>query len=118
MALTRRAGSAEWAFGLTGVTIDGITSVTSFTARKEYTITVEAKDQDGEIAAVLEGGEKYTIEAEGYADATNPPDLGGAITAGGLTGKITGSEVIGSNEDFQKVRITGTGYKAIEGGGA
>jgi hypothetical protein len=115
MALVRRAGSQEWQFGIPGVSIDGIDAVTSFTARREYTITVEAKDEEGEIAAVLEGGEKYTIEAEGYTTAANPPDLGSGISAMGLAGKVTSSEVVGSNEDFVKVRITGTGYKNLDG---
>ena len=115
MALVRRSGSQAWQFGIPGVSIDGIEAVTAFTARREYTITVEAKDEDGEIAAVLEGGEKYTIEAEGYTTSATVVALGGSITAMGLNGKVTSSEVVGSNEDFVKVRITGTGYKAIEG---
>jgi hypothetical protein len=115
MALVRRIGSEQYQFGIPQVTIDGIDAVTSFTARREYTITVEAKDEEGDIAAVLEGGEKYFIEAEGYTQAANPPALGSNITAMGLSGKVTSSEVVGSNEDFVKVRISGTGYKNVDG---
>jgi len=85
--------------------------VTSFSSGSEYSIVTEAKDDTGEIAAVLYGGRKFFFEAEGYG--TNAPGLGGSVDLPGLDGQcwITKSENIGSNEDFSKFRVSGIGYE-------
>jgi hypothetical protein len=111
MALTRKG--AGWKFGTQGVSATGITEVTSYSGGAEYSIVVEGKDKDGDIKAVLYGGETAFCEVEGYSDSANAPALGGTISVGNASCIIFKSEIIGSNEDFAKVRVTGRGWKGV-----
>ena len=108
MALQRKG--ADWKFGTQGINVSGMDVVTSFSSGSEYSIVTEAKDSEGEIGAVLYGGRKYFFEAEGYGQSA--PDLGGSVDLPGVAGDswITKVENIGSNEDFQKFRVSGIGY--------
>jgi hypothetical protein len=112
MALQRKG--QQWKFGVPGVAVQGIASVTSYTVRREFSTLVEGKDVDGEYAAVLYGGEKFAFEAEGYCNADNVPTLTGASwSAGGLNGFLTSAELVGDHEGLMKVRVSGTGYANI-----
>ena len=114
MALTKLQGSAEWPFSInSNISIAGIAEVISYTVRREKTVIVEGKGHDGEFAAVLIGGEKLSISAEGYAEAESLPDAGGAINIFSIQGFVTSVEIVGSNEDFVKVRVEGIGYPAL-----
>jgi len=111
MALTALDGSADWPFSVNpSISIDGIAEVTSYQVRREKTLIVEGKGSDGEFGAVLIGGEKLTISAEGYAEAESLPAAGGDITIFSINGTVTSVEIIGTNEDFVKVRVEGIGY--------
>lgn len=112
MALTRKG--ANYAFGTAGFSVDGIDSLTSVSAGREYTINTTAKDTEGEVAAHLYGGEKNTFNAEGYVTgAVTPVALGGSATVAGVSGVITRSSIQSSNEDFAKVSVEGEAYAAI-----
>ena len=108
MALQRKG--QNWKFGTEGINVSGMDVVTSFSSGSEFSIVTEAKDETGEIAAVLYGGKKFFFEAEGYG--TNAPSLGGTVSLPGVDGEswITKVENVGSNEDFQKFRVSGIGY--------
>lgn len=115
MALTALDGSADWPFSINpAISIDGIAEVTSYQVRREKTVIVEGKGGDGEFKAVLIGGEKLSISAEGYAAAESLPEAGGAIAIFTINGTVTSIEIIGSNEDFVKVRVEGIGYPALQ----
>ena len=115
MALTALNGSEAWPFGINpNISVDGIVEVTSYTVRREKTIIVEGKGSDGEFGAVLIGGEKLNISAEGYAAAEALPQAGGAITIFSIQGTVVSVECTGSNEDFVKVRVEGIGYPALQ----
>jgi|688.fasta_scaffold646209_2 hypothetical protein len=109
MALQRKG--QDWKFGTEGINVTGLDVVTSFSSGSEFSIVTEAKGAGGEIEAVLYGGKKYFFEAEGYGTAA--PDLGGPVDLPGVEGDswITKVENIGSNEDFQKFRVSGIGYE-------
>lgn len=111
MALQRKG--ADWDFGTVGVSCAGIVEVTGFTVRKEYGTQVEGTGADGEIGAFLYGKEKHIIEIEGYAQTGDLPAIGGDISVKGLSGTVMSMEIIGSNEDFTKCRVSGLGYPAI-----
>ena len=116
MALTRITGSSNWAFGVnSSVSVSGIVEVISYSVKRDKTTIVEGKGQDGEFKAVLIGGEKLSIQAEGYASAESLPQAGGAISIFAVVGIVTSVEIVGSNEDFVKVRVQGIGYPAITG---
>lgn len=111
MALQRKG--LGWKFGTQGVSATGIDEVTAYSGGSEYSIVVEGKDKEGDIKAVLYGGEVTFCEVEGYS-SSGAPALGGGVTVPGVTNcTIFKSEVIGSNEDFAKVRVTGRGWKGL-----
>ena len=114
MALQRKG--ADWDFGTIGVTCEGIVEVTGFTCRKEYATQIEGAKSDGEIGALLYGKEKFTIEIEGYAATGDLPAIGGINNLKGISGVVMSNEIIGSNEDFTKCRVSGLGYPAISMG--
>ena len=117
MALERINGSAAWAFGVnSGVSVDGIVEVISYAVKRDKTLIVEGKGQDGEFQAVLIGGEKLNISAEGYANSETLPAAGGPISIFTISGVVTSVEIVGSNEDFVKVRVQGIGYPSITRG--
>jgi hypothetical protein len=94
----------------TSVTISGMTEIISVTVRRTNSTQIEAKKSNGDIAAIAYGGEKFEFEAEGYTTATEVAELAGATwTAFGLTGRLMSTEVVASNEDFVKVRVSGIG---------
>ena len=104
-------GNGELQAGITGVTITGMTEIISVTVRRTNTTQIEAKKSDGDISAIAFGGEKYEFEAEGYTTETEVPTLDAASwTAYGLEGKLMSTEIVGSNEDFVKVRVSGIGF--------
>jgi hypothetical protein len=111
MALQRKG--ENWDFGTVGVTCAGIVEVTGFTCRREYATQIEGAKADGEIGALLYGKEKYTIEIEGYAATGDLPEIGGAIELKGISGVVMGIEIVGSNEDFTKCRVSGLGYPDV-----
>lgn len=111
MALQRMG--ANWDFGALGVSATGIVEVTGFTVRREYGTQVEGVKGDGDVGAFLYGKEKYTIEVEGYAEPGNLPEIGGALAAKGLSGRIMSAEVTGSAEDFVRMRVSGVGYPGL-----
>lgn len=94
----------------TDVVISNMTEVISCTARRIFTTQIEAKRSNGDIAAVAYGGEKFEFEAEGYTTTSSVPQIRDANwTAFGLAGRIMSYEILGSNEDFVKLRVSGIG---------
>lgn len=118
MALNRiNVSGADFQFGIpAGVTVDGVDSLTSFEAGREYETEVTARDEDGDVVAHLFGNEKNTMQAEGYTNAATVPDLGtdtagaGTMEMLGLIGKVMRVRCRGSNEDFVRVSAEGSGY--------
>lgn len=95
---------------ITGVTISGMTEIISVTVRRVNSTQIEAKKSNGDIAAIAYGGEKFEFEAEGYTTATAVASLSGATwSAFGLNGRLMSTEIVASNEDFVKVRVSGIG---------
>jgi hypothetical protein len=112
MALTIFGGTnADLVAGIPAdVTIEGVDEIISITVRRVNSVQIEAKAQSGDIAAIAYGGEKFEMEAEGYTTASSVPSVTGAEwTAFGCTGKVMSAEIVGSNEDFVKLRISGLG---------
>jgi hypothetical protein len=111
MALTRKG--ANYDYGTTGVTATGLDSVTNFEVSSEYETDVQARDSNGEVAAWLYGDQRNEMSVEGFAETAALPALGGILTIKGKNGIITRASVVGSNEDFAKVRMEGKGYEGI-----
>jgi hypothetical protein len=94
-----------------GTQITNMTEIISITVRRINSTQIEAKKSNGDIAAIAYGGEKYEMEAEGYTTVTQVPNLAGATwTAFNLTGRVMSYEILGSNEDFVKLRVSGIGF--------
>ncbi|MDR1279867.1 MAG: hypothetical protein LBK99_03480 [Opitutaceae bacterium] len=125
MPLIRKG--ANYAFGSKGVSATGLVSVTGFDAGREFETDVQAKDENGVVASHLYGNEKNNASAEGFVDLAQGdisdmevPQLEGTITVGDITVPVMRSSIQGSNEDFVKARLEGSGYKDIDyaaGGG-
>ncbi len=120
MALTRvNATGSDFAFGIpqtSGVetSVAGIDSITSAELSSSLETNVTAKDEDGEVVAHLFGNKKFTMSAEGYADAATLPATGDTIKVAGNEGVITGASITASNEDFVRVRASGEGYAGLD----
>jgi hypothetical protein len=94
-----------------GTVITNINEIISITVRRINSTQIEAKKSNGDIAAIAYGGEKYEMEAEGYTTQSQVPALTNATwTAFGLTGRVMSYEILGSNEDFVKLRVSGIGF--------
>jgi len=105
-------GNEEFQAGIVGVTISGMAEIISVTVRRTNTTQIEAKKSDGDLAAIAFGGEKYEFEAEGYTTEEEVPVLTNATwTAYGLEGNLMSLEIVASNEDFMKVRVSGIGFE-------
>lgn len=121
MALYRvNATGADYQFGIpAGTSVDGVDSLTSFEATREYETNIAARDEDGEVVAQLFGNEKHTMQGEGYTNAASVPALGtdtpgaGTMSILGLTGKINRCTCRGSNEDFVRVQVQAEGYAGL-----
>lgn len=94
-----------------GTVITNINEIISITVRRINSTQIEAKKSNGDIAAIAYGGEKYEMEAEGYTTANQVPALNNATwTAFGVNGRVMSYEILGSNEDFVKLRVSGIGF--------
>jgi hypothetical protein len=111
MALTRKG--ANYDYGTAGVTATGLDSVTNYEVSSEYETDVQARDSNGEVAAWLFGDQRNEMSIEGYAETATLPALGGILTIKGKNGVCTRASIVGSNEDFAKVRMEGKGYDNI-----
>ncbi|MEI6715724.1 MAG: hypothetical protein WCO60_18380 [Verrucomicrobiota bacterium] len=95
----------------TGTTHAGLQQVTGVSVKKEFTINVEAVDDNGDTVGLLLGGEKQTISVEGYSSALDAPDPGGTISAAGITNAdVTKTSVTASQSDFTKIHIEAEKY--------
>jgi hypothetical protein len=121
MALYRvnKPGST-FQFGIpAGVSVDGIDSLTGFEASRQAETDLNARDEDGEVVAQLWGNEKHNLSGEGFTSAASVPAIGtdtvgqGTMTMLGLKGKIMRVTCRGSNEDFVRVSVEGSGYAGL-----
>jgi hypothetical protein len=121
MALHRvNLAGADFQFGIpSGTSVDGVDSLTSFEATREYETSQTARNEVGEVVAHLFGNERHALQGEGYTNAASVPALGtdvageGTMTMLGLVGKVTRCVCRGSNEDFVRVQTSGEGYAAL-----
>jgi hypothetical protein len=95
--------------GVVGVTCAGITHPTSASGEKSYGTIVRAKDKDGNICAALVGKASASMTVSGYSTTGTGPELGGAINAGGVSGKVISVSIEKSVEDFSKFTAEGRG---------
>jgi len=95
--------------GVSGVSVPGISQITSVSSGEEYGNISRAKKSDGELGAIFMSKGTYTSEVSGYSNAISAPALGGGITGVGGTQKIMSSKVEASNQDFVKVSVSGKG---------
>jgi hypothetical protein len=108
MALMKLKGT-NLTVGVSNVTCAGITHVTSASAEKSYGTISKAKDSNGDVCAALVGKETYAMSVSGYSTSANGPNLGDAITVGGLSGKVTSVNIERTVEDFSRFSADGRG---------
>lgn len=106
MALQTFNGAA---IGVDGVSVTGMTQITSVSDGQEYGNIARAKKSNGDLGAIFMSKGVHTSEISGYANAVTPVALGGTIS--GVEGgqKIMSSQLQASNQDFVKVTVTGKG---------
>lgn len=109
MAIMTLSGDAE-----VGVdaSVTGISHPTSASAEKSYGTISRAKDSDGNIVAALVGKETHSMSVSGYSTVADGPELGAAISVGGLSGKVISVNIEKSVEDFSKFSAEGRGLPA------
>lgn len=96
------------AIGIPGGTVcDGIDDITQASVEVSANTVVRAKNSQGEVTSVLVGKKITNLSASGYASNISGPPLGGAITVGGVTGKIISANIECSAEDFVKFSAEG-----------
>jgi hypothetical protein len=95
--------------GTSGITVAGISVVTSSSAGQEYGTTSKAKDADGEVKALFFSKGQYVSQVSGYTGSIGAPALGGGIAGVDGSQKIMSSSLQASNQDFAKVTVTGKG---------
>lgn len=100
--------------GVTGVTVAGISEPTSASAEKSYGTVQRAKGSDGDVKAALVGKQSYSLSVSGYSTDAEGPELGSDISVGGLSGKVTSTNVEKSVEDFSKFTAEGRGIPAAD----
>ena len=106
-----RVGTTTSGVGISSATVAGLDEVTNAAAEVEFKTIVQAKDGQGELKALLVGKKVGTLSADGYVNTFEPPALGGAMTVGGIAGKIVSSSLKATAEDFAKATAMG---KALE----
>lgn len=89
--------------------VTGISHPTTASAEKSYGTISRAKDSDGNIVAALVGKETHSMSVSGYSTVADGPDLGAAITVGGVSGKVISVNIEKSVEDFSKFTAEGRG---------
>jgi hypothetical protein len=110
MSLETIAGT-DTDFGTTGASAAGIEEVTQAGVEVEFKTVVPAKNGQGSIKAFLVGKKQANLTAAGYVSSFEPPAPGGAITVGGISGKIVASHLGAQAEDFAKANVTGKGVE-------
>jgi hypothetical protein len=95
--------------GTTGITVPGISVVTSSSAGQEYGTTSKAKGADGELKALFFSKGQYVSQISGYTGTIGAPALNAAITGVDGSQKVMSSSLQASNQDFAKVTVTGKG---------
>jgi hypothetical protein len=117
MAITLNPSGGTFKFGVdtasNSASAANIIHVISAEATLSYDINALAKDEDGDVVAQALGGQKWDLSLEGYSSSASLPAVGGAMTAGGKTGRITSVTVTASNENFVMVKLTGEAHGAL-----
>lgn len=108
MALMRIKNS-NLTVGVSNVTCNGISHVTSASAEKSYGTISKAKDSNGDVVAALVGKESYALSVSGYSTSANGPNLGDNISVGGISGKVTSVNIERTVEDFSRYSADGRG---------
>lgn len=91
----------------------GITAITQASAEVSAGTVVRAKDNMGEIKAVLIGKKTISMSVSGYSTDPGGAALGDPIKVGDVDGIVISSSVEASAEDFTKFSAEG---RAINGG--
>ncbi len=99
MALKTLGDAANYSFGTTGTPDGGTKKVLEFSSSKEFSRRNDAKDNNGDICALVMRGMVETISQTEYSTATAL----GNLDASGSTA-TTALEIMASNQDFVKVR--------------
>lgn len=89
----------------------GITAITQASVDRSAGTIVKAKDNQGDIKAVLIGKEMQTFSVSGYSEAAGA-GLFEDIKVGQYSGKVVSASVEASVEDFQRFSAEGRALKA------
>ena len=91
----------------------GISAITQASAEASAGTLVRAKDNKGDIVAVLVGKKTISMNVSGYSTVQDGAKLGDSITVGTVQGIVISSGIDATAEDFTKYSAQG---RAISGG--
>jgi len=112
--MTTKIGDCAYIYGISGDTVAGIT-LESRRVETEPEFESTATDDDGNVAAVVRGGDKITYTLSGFVDASLDLDAHGCkIVIDGHECHVEKWAINRSNNDFAKCELTAVKYpKAV-----
>ena len=111
MALKTLSGTPWKGIALSDAQQTGITAITQASFDRSAGTIVKAKNNEGDIKAVLIGKEMINFSVSGYSESTGA-DLFSDIKVGQMSGKVVSASVEASVEDFQRFSAEGRALKA------
>jgi hypothetical protein len=91
----------------------GAADLLQVSVEKSYATQIEIVGGTGILDDIVYGAEEHKITATKVNGTGALPALGTNFTAGGVTGYVTKTSLVKSNEDVEKVQIEAIGFPEI-----
>lgn len=92
----------------------GDADLANLSVDRNYTTQIDIVDGTGLLKDIVYGSEEFKISATKFATSGSlPPALGDSLTGGGVTGYVTKSTTLSSNEDVTKYQVEALGAPSL-----